>query len=238
MPGINSPRAIHIAHNGDIYVCDVGNNDDRISVWRADGSFKTGISSYGSGDRNIRNPHGIDFWNNQLFVADTEYHRIKVFDENGNFVRKFGTYGSGDGQMNSPRGIYVDSNGLTGQEIYVSDTQNHRIQVFDLTGNFIRKFGTYGNGDGQLDDPTDVGIGPDGLVYVCSKDDQRVLVFQKDGFYVRKFNTQSHPQNITFLGSKIAITTWSSHKVKIYDLNGNAINIHRLRFREYRARRI
>ena len=223
MPGINNPRAIHIAHNGDIYVCNIGNDADRISVWRADGSFKTGISSYGSGDKNIRNPLGIDFGNNELFVADTDYHRIKVFNENGNFVRKFGTYGSGDGQMNQPRGIYFDSNGLTGQELYVSDSRNHRIQVFDLTGNFIRKFGTYGNGDGQLDDPSDVGIGPDGLVYVCSKDDQRVLVFQKDGSYVRKFNTQSYPQNITFLGSKIAITTWSGHKVKIYDLNGTEI---------------
>ena len=133
MPGINNPRAIHIAHNGDIYVCNIGNDADRISVWRADGSFKTGISSYGSGDKNIRNPLGIDFGNNELFVADTDYHRIKVFNENGNFVRKFGTYGSGDGQMNQPRGIYFDSNGLTGQEIYVSDSRNHRIQVFDLT---------------------------------------------------------------------------------------------------------
>ena len=58
MPGMNSPRGIHISANGDIYVCDVGDNDDRISVWRADGSFKTAFSSYGGKDENIRDPHG------------------------------------------------------------------------------------------------------------------------------------------------------------------------------------
>ena len=223
MPGINSPRGIHVAPNGDVYVGDVNNNDDRISVWRADGSFKTGISSYGSGDSNIRDPHGVAFWNNELFVADTEYSRIKIFDEYGNFIRKFGTGGNGDGQMSSPRGICIDPEGLTGQELYVSDKNNHRIQVFDLYGNFIRKFGTYGNGDGQLDDPHDVGIGPDGLVYVSSTDDRRMLVFQKDGTYVRNFNTQSSPHHLAFLGSKIAVTTWSGHKVKIYDLNGTEV---------------
>ena len=59
---------------------------------------------------------------------------------------KFGSSGSGNGQFNAPYGIAVDSTG----NIYVSESLNHRVQVFDSNGVFLRKFGSNGSGDGQF----------------------------------------------------------------------------------------
>jgi len=53
------------------------------------------------------------------------------------FVLKWGTLGTGDGNFNYPRGIALDSSG----DIYVTDSQNSRVQKFHNNGTFINKMG-------------------------------------------------------------------------------------------------
>ncbi len=62
------------------------------------------------------------------------------------------------------------------QYIYVPDTFNHRIQVFDKEGNFVALFGSYGSGPGQLRMPSDV-IAADDRIYVLDKGNHRIQVF-------------------------------------------------------------
>ena len=50
-------------------------------------------------------------------------------------VLSFGKEGSGDGMFKSPLGMAVSD----GDEIVVADNQNHRVQVFDSNGTFLRK---------------------------------------------------------------------------------------------------
>ena len=52
-------------------------------------------------------------------------------------ARAFGEPGSGPGQFNEPRGLAADSRG----NLYVADTKNSRIQVFDPNGQFLRAIG-------------------------------------------------------------------------------------------------
>jgi DNA-binding beta-propeller fold protein YncE len=59
-------------------------------------------------------------------VAEDGNNRIQKFDSNGVFITKWGSYGSGDGQFYHPQGVSVDSAG----NVYVADTDNHRIQKF------------------------------------------------------------------------------------------------------------
>ena len=53
---------------------------------------------------------------------------------------KFGQLGPGKGQFSSPHGFCL---GLE-QDIIVADTNNHRIQVFEKTGEFKYQFGIPG----------------------------------------------------------------------------------------------
>jgi sugar lactone lactonase YvrE len=108
-----------------------------------------------------------------------------VLRTDGTFVRQWGSQGSGDGQLNAPQGLGIAPDGT----VYVADTSNHRIQVFDSEGNLLRKWGSQGSGDGSFRSPNDVAVGPDGLIYVADGSNNRVQVFEPDGTFVRKWGS-------------------------------------------------
>ena len=89
------------------------------------------------------------------------------------FVNEWGTYGDGDGQFAAPYGVTVTSNG----NVYVADTNNHRIQWFTSEGVFINKWGIEGTEDGQFGEPADVAVASDGSVYVADLDNHRIQKF-------------------------------------------------------------
>lgn len=141
-------------------------------------------------------------------IADTGNNRIVVLDNEGTFVRAFGSTcflsdgeaggcvdpdGSGplqlgDGQFREPWGVTVDSDG----NIYVSDTWNGRIQIFDSAGNFLNKWGTFAvteseNGDPYwLFGPRGIAIGQNGDLLVADTGNKRIVEYTPDGEYVRQ----------------------------------------------------
>lgn len=61
-------------------------------------------------------------------------------------IYKFGSYGDGPGQLNMPHGFCIGVN----DNIAIADTNNHRISVFDMKGNYVLTFGEKGTNEGQL----------------------------------------------------------------------------------------
>ena len=69
------------------------------------------------------------------FISDGYINsRVAKVDKDGNWLKSWGERGNGPGQFNTPHSIAVDAKG----NIYVADRGNHRIQVFDGEGNFLR----------------------------------------------------------------------------------------------------
>ena len=66
--------------------------------------------------------------------------------KNRRFISEFGRRGAGPGEFNFPTHINVDAAG----RVYVTDSLNCRIQVFDASGQFQRAFGSAGDGAGPL----------------------------------------------------------------------------------------
>ena len=62
--------------------------------------------------------------------------RVAKVDKDGNWVKSWGDRGKEPGQFNTPHSIATDANG----NVYVADRGNHRIQVFDGEGKFLRQF--------------------------------------------------------------------------------------------------
>lgn len=94
----------------------------------------------------------------------------------------------GDEPLITPAGVAVDAHG----RLYVVDSGNDRVRVFDRDGNPVASFGESGDGDGQFgfdaeDDGGafgDVAIGPDGSVYVADPSSDRIQKFTPDGAFV------------------------------------------------------
>jgi len=61
--------------------------------------------------------------------------------------------------------------------LYVSEGANHRIQVFEQAGRYVRQWGSSGNGNRQFAYPSGVAVGADGHVFVADSGNHRVQEF-------------------------------------------------------------
>ncbi len=109
-----------------------------------------------------------------------------VFGEQDNSYlspsKLIGTGGSGDGEFTIPHSIAFDSLG----NMYVTDTDNHRVQKFTPDGQFISKWGTLGSGDGEFSHPEGIDIDSFGYVYVAATGNTHIQKFTPDGQFISK----------------------------------------------------
>ena len=90
-------------------------------------------------------------------------------------MHKFGNKGNGDGEFNSPRFLSVNKAG----HLMVCDRENDRVQVFELSGKFITKFGERaGIGPGELQGPTSIAVLSDGRIVVADWLNNRIQIFE------------------------------------------------------------
>jgi len=94
------------------------------------------------------------------------------------YERTLGGFGSVEGGLLDPKGICVSRDG----KVYVADSQNDRVVVFDVFGNFLKSFG-----EKILRNPNGVTVGPDQLVYVANTDKNSVVVFSADGNLILEY---------------------------------------------------
>jgi len=74
--------------------------------------------------------------------------------------------------LSGPEDLFIDARG----DVYVADTGNARIVVFDVWGNYKRTIG-----QGVLARPTGVFVDDEGTVYVADYRNEKVYLFDKDG---------------------------------------------------------
>lgn len=101
------------------------------------------------------------------------------------FVLAWGKTGSGPGELRQPIGIAVE-----GDRVFVSDAGNHRVQVLDPQGRFLRQIGETGKkgiAAGSFNYPTDVALLSDGEVAVADAYNDRIQVFDRKGNFLRKW---------------------------------------------------
>src|SRR5581483_4519976 len=135
----------------------------------------------GSITQGVVDPGGmaVDNENRFLYVADGALDVVLVYDaDKFNLIRKIGTPGKGHtltdpGNFSVPTNVALDAD----NNLYVSDSYNSRIEVFDADGNFIRQFGKAGDRPGTLFRPKGIAIDADGHVWVADAVQDRVQCF-------------------------------------------------------------
>ena len=96
-------------------------------------------------------------------------------------MNSFGCHGSENAEFRFPNDIAQDRAG----NLYVSDTDNNRVQVFDCKGKFLFAFNKKGASE-QLRQPYGICVDSDQFVYVC-EDDKCVSVLKTSGEFVTSF---------------------------------------------------
>ncbi|MDP8921791.1 MAG: TIGR03663 family protein [Chloroflexota bacterium] len=161
-PLLVEPKGIALAPDGRAYVAEGRGN--RVTILNPDGSIAGTFGRPGTGAGEFAEPWGIAVVpTGEVYVADTWNHRIQKFAPDGRPVASWGGVADtkGDAQAQpgkffGPRDIAIGPDGL----LYVSDTGNKRIQVFDADGHVVRVFGGAGDEPGRFNEP--VGLAFDG----------------------------------------------------------------------------
>ena len=91
------------------------------------------------------------------------------------FVAAWGGKGTDPGQFHDPTGIAI-----AGDEVFVSDARNGRIQVFDAAGTYLRAFGRPGDAPGELGRPMNLAVWND-EIYIPEYFNDRIQIFGLDG---------------------------------------------------------
>ena len=169
-PGeFNYPRGVKVYRN-QVYMCDLHNN--RIQVFDLELSFITSFGSKGSGQGQYDWPNDLAFDSQgNIYVSEYNSNRVQVVDPNGCYLRQFSNE-SGPGKLYRPEGIHIAHDC-----VYVSDSRNHRIAVFQLSGAFLTSFGKYGTERGEFKYPKSSVFDCDGFLYVCDWLNHHIQVF-------------------------------------------------------------
>lgn len=235
-PALNGVRDVVVDDAGRVYVADEFNN--RVVIFNADGTVAGEVS--GAGDPiPLNRPNGVALSPaDSLVLADTWNYRVADFTLDGAqaaLVRAWGTPNQAgaaaltepvDGFW-GPRDVAVDADG----NVYVSDTGNKRVRVYDAEGNFLRDIGSAGAELGQLDEPAGLAISADGRLFVADTWNRRVSVFDLQGTPLYTFPVRGWYED---LGNRPYLAVDSARnviyvgdpdagRVLVYDLQGNCI---------------
>ena len=149
------------------------------------------------------------------------------YDPEGEYFSRWGTKGPKEGQLNGPTGIAFDTN----DDLHVSDSLNHRIQIFSKNGDFIGTWGSYGASEGQLNRPWGITIDQTGAVYVADWGNHRVQKFSSTGEYLMTFGTQDstassleHPAGVAVDSEgDVYVTDCGNRRVQIFEPDGTIL---------------
>lgn len=195
---LKQPHSIQFGADGDLYICDIGNNvirkvdmkTKKISTFA--GTGKAGITPDGAPlkDTPINEPRSLDVDNhgdlwlvtrsgNQLFKIEMKTSRIYLMAGTG----KKGFTGNGGpakaATLSGPKGVAIDANG----NAWMADTESHSIRMVNAkTGTLELIVGTGEKGDGPDGDPLKCKMGrphgifvdKDGAIYIGDSEAHRV----------------------------------------------------------------
>ena len=173
--GMRRAEGVAVDRDDNLYVTDVGGhclvkfNKGLKLIKKLEGKV---------GSLNMNSPIGVAVHDERVLVCDNGNNRVVILNRDLEFIKEFGRRGSGSGQFNNLHDITTDTQG----RVYVSDLDNHRVQVLTSEGEHIQTIGS----DTKLRSPTGLCV-DECYLYVVSYDNRYVVVYNKEGQYVSNF---------------------------------------------------
>jgi DNA-binding beta-propeller fold protein YncE len=168
------PFGLALDSVGNLYIVEQGKR--HIRVVSPDGKTIRIVQS----DQLVRPTDVVlDEKRERMYVADpshqkSEEHFVRIFDLEGKYLGNVGQgRGLAAGQLLFPTYLTLGPDG----NLFVSDTMNSRVSVFDGEGNFVRTIGERGDGFGQFDKPKGLAFDSFGNLYVVDSSWSNVQIF-------------------------------------------------------------
>ena len=162
---------------------------------------------------------------NIIFFSNMHENTLVKSSMDGHILASVGGRGTEPGFFNWPNGVRISKH----HEVYVCDTNNHRVQVFDIGMSLLRTFGEKGYGPGQFSKPYDLVFDEDENIYVVENENQRVQVFTPQETHARFIGASSttnillYPVSAAIFNRNIYITVKGSFCIQVFSLTGRFV---------------
>jgi len=210
------PRALAVTSGGELLVADSGGH--RVVRLDAGGRFLGAFGRAGRGAGEFERledvavgPHG------RIYTLDSGFGRVQVFSKDGTLLRTLGE----DAGMCTPAGFGVGADGA----VYVADTCRNRIVRL---GGKERPFEEIVPAPpAKLEQPVDVAVGPDGLLYVADLTPRVIALDPRSGAVVRTWpvavGTDEGGSNLALAGTRLYMSDPDRGVVQAIDVAGNEL---------------
>ena len=182
-----TPHGIHADYEGNVWVTDFATNADgtkgqQVHKFSPDGELlmSLGVAGQtGNDGARFNGPNDVIVAaDGSIFVSDGhngqsmttaaaveegrqsgQTGRIMKFAADGAFIKQWGQLGTAHGEFRTPHALEIDSQ----NRLWVADRGNHRLEIFDLEGNYLESRYSYGRISGIF-------VTEDDLVYAIDSE--------------------------------------------------------------------
>ncbi len=217
------PGGLALDAQENLYVVDTASK--LVSVFDPQGKKLRDIN-----DGTLVRPNGVavDRKNDRVYVVDTgdsesKEQNVKIYDTAGRRIGVIGgAPGGGFSEFKLPTFVAVDDNG----KVYVTDTLNARVQIFDATGKFLFTFGQTGTNWGEFDKPKGIALDSYGNIYVVDTGWSNVQIFNQKGDILLFFGGRGpvpgmmkNPISMAIdRQNHIYVGDYLNHRINVYEL--------------------
>ena len=172
---IARPTCVAVSKSGEIMVSEWLTHC--IQVLDRDGKKTRLIPPEGSGKEYFQHPCSIAITHDDhILVVDC--HRVQMFTLDGKLVKSVGQEGNAPLQFCFPFDIAVHP---VSHQVYVADTNNHRVQILNHDLTYSHMLGSKGRKDGQFMCPVGIAFDSHNNMYIADYFNRRIQVFTTSG---------------------------------------------------------
>ncbi|HDQ00343.1 MAG TPA: hypothetical protein ENN22_14345 [bacterium] len=212
---ISYPRYFAITRKGQIIypqtgrgaVRSIDRNSNLISTFTVPPDQKIQLSK----------PLGITLLSDgKIVISDADSNRLHLFDKHYRWKMTAGTAGAGRGQFANPTDLCHDKK----NRIYVVDSGNRRVQVFDNKLKYIASFGK-----DRLEIPAAIDV-EGNLIYLVNNGINRIEIFQrtKNGFQWRSGFVFGNGEGRDVLAMDGRIYLSVANEIRMFDSDGTMLD--------------
>lgn len=216
--GFNSAGNLVVLHRGAQPFMEFDGNGKLLRAFGAEGLFARSHGLHIDADDN-------------MWVTDVGAHTVMKLDKDAKVLLTLGTAGknglwdeaAGTRLLDQPNEVALDADG----NVYV--VQGHgpgepRVLKFTPEGEFIKQWGSRGDGPGEFVVAHSIQIDAEGRVYVADRENFRVQIFDTEGTYLDewKFNAMACAIHLHDDGHMYMTTGFDGEFAKL-DMDGNIL---------------
>jgi len=210
---ISKPMAVWASNPDNFWVLDQGNGT-LIKSER-----KVGEITQLKNTKNTRFPSVVgicEISENNYLITDSFLNTLFLFRSNKRELLEL----NDSLHLEQPTGVAYS---VATNEIWVVETKAHQISILDSTGNFIRKIGQRGTGNGEFNFPTSIWIDKSGTVFIVDAMNFRIQIFSKNGEFISTFGEIGDATG--YMARPKGIATDSDGNIYVVDALFNAVQI-------------